>query len=146
MNDTTIVETVDFGDWDEEQDKIDKGIEPGDYEVTLQEWKYGVSRVKQSPQISFYFRVVNNEEADGTPIWYNSTWGTVFFKKAIIACARAQGMDPVQLDLAEATTGPGGGNGTTDFLDGLQGASVNVRLKEKEYQGKKSCEIADFLR
>lgn len=144
-NDTQIEETLDFGDWDEEQDKLDKGIEPGDYEFQLQEWNYSTSRKKGSPQIGFFFRLINHEDA-GFPIWYNSTWGTVFFKKAVIACARAQGVDPTALDLSEAQQGPGSGNPTAEFLDSLAGAVVNARVKEREWEGRKSVEIADFLR
>lgn len=144
-NDTQIEETLDFGDWDEEQEKLDKGLEPGEYEFTLQEWNYSTSRKKGSPQIGFFFRLINHEDA-GFPLWYNSTWGTVFFKKAVIACARAQGVDPVQLELAEAQAGPGAGNTTTEFLDSLTGANVTCRVKSREWEGKVSPEIADFLR
>jgi len=142
-----IQDTVDFGNWDDEKEKFDKQIEEGNYPVTLQAWEYRTSRQKGSPQIAFQFRVTGSdvEGADGTPLFYNTTWGTRFFRGAILNLAPAAGLEPQALALADAQAGPGAGNETSDYLDAMIGTEVTVKVKHREWQGKSRPDIADFV-
>tara|TARA_R110000787_G_scaffold47246_1_gene114453 strand:+ start:848 stop:1345 length:498 start_codon:yes stop_codon:yes gene_type:complete len=142
-----IQEDVQFGDWSDEKEKFEKQIEPGNYPVTVQSWEYRVSSQKQSPQVAFMFRVTGSDDPtdDGTPLFYNTTWGTRFFRGAILYLAPAAGLEPARLSLAEAQAGPGADNNTTNFLDALIGAEVTVKVRHREYQGKVSPDIQSFV-
>lgn len=139
------VSVPEFGSWDDEIEKLEKGIEPGDYSVQLHKWEYATTKAGK-PMLKFIYRVVDDEEFDGKPLTWFAPLGTDMFNQAIVYTARAANAERPQFQVHEFAAGPGGGNDTTDWLDALLGTvlPVKVALETKgDFAGR--AKISRFL-
>lgn len=129
-----------FGDYETERDNLTRQPEPGVYEIVLKKWEPKTSKEKNTPGVNWVFGIQNaeNPEDNGFPLYHWTGWGTRFFRQVVIAVA-GPAITNAKLSSEEVMSG------SCEFLDSLVGATVNVELSARKYQGEDRIQISKFI-